>query len=249
MKFKVTMKVLKLIPLLAILLISSTAFAQKGFEFGSSFQFQNTWMYNSEDNSEGAELDFDPTFNIAYGVNLGYGFHSRHGVRVGLFVSQQGQKYVTSEDYLRLPNANYQTETEYFQVPVLYRYNGRLDIANTSFLLTAGPQFGFLQSATSTVLSIDTINSTALISPKLDSKACFKAMDISAHLGLGFLARFTPKFHMNAMLNFNYSLQNIETAPKPSIVREGTRNAVVGINVSFFWLIGGPEMAGPPKMK
>ena len=44
-------------------------------------------------------------------------------------------------------------------------------------------------------------------------------MDISAQLGLGILARFSPKFHMNAMLNLNYSLQDIDKGAIKEFVR------------------------------
>jgi hypothetical protein len=208
-------------------------------------------MLNKTDNDEGAALDFEGTYNISYGAQIGYGFHARHGIRTGIFVSQQGQKYTTSEEYLRLPSAKYYTETEYIQIPVLYRYNGSLEIANSSFILTAGPQFGLLQRANSTALFVDSISNTALISELVDTKSCFEAMDISAQLGLGILARFSPKFHMNAMLNINYSLQDIDKGDIKEFVRPGTKNAVVGINVGFYVLLGGPEMAlsGAAKMR
>ncbi len=233
------------------LFLSFQSLAQKGFEFGPSFQFQNTWLLNKTDNDEGAALDFEGTYNFSYGVFAGYGFHPRHGLRAGIFVSQQGQKYTTSEEYLRLPSAKYYTESEYIQIPVLYRYNGSLEIANTSFILTAGPQFGLLQKATSTALFLDSLSNTAIISDRVDTKSCFESMDVSAHLGLGVLARFSPKFHMNAMLNFNYSLQDIDKGTAKEFVRPGTKNAVVGINVAFYVLLGGPQMAtgGDAKMR
>jgi hypothetical protein len=233
------------------LLITFETFAQKGFEFGPSFQFQNTWLLNKIDNDEGAALDFEGTYNFAYGAQIGYGFHARHGLRTGIFVSQQGQKYTTSEEYLRLPSAKYYTETEYIQIPVLYRYNGSLEIANSAFILTAGPQFGLLQKSSSTALFLDSLSNTALISDRVDTKSCFESMDISAQLGLGILARFSPKFHMNAMLNLNYSLQDIDKGAIKEFVRPGTKNAVVGVNVSFYVLLGGPEMAtgGQAKMR
>ncbi|MEX1189558.1 MAG: outer membrane beta-barrel protein [Bacteroidia bacterium] len=245
------MRASKLIICILFLGASPLLKSQKGFEFGPSFQLQNTWLLNKTDNDQGGSLDFQGTYNISYGVQMGYGFHARHGIRVGAFVSQQGQNYITSEEFLRLPSAKYYTKTEYLQIPVLYRYNGRLDIANSSFLLTAGPQFGFLQSARSKVLFADSLMNLVEVSPELNSMNAFQSMDVSAHLGLGILARFSPKFHMNATLNINYSLQGIEKENFDLILRKGTRNAIVGVNIGFYILLGGPEMAitGPPKMK
>ena len=73
-------------------------------------------------------------------------------------------------------------------------------------------------------------------------------MDIYAHLGLGLTARFSKKWHMNALLNFNYSLLDVEKVKTP-LTRKSTSNAVVGVGISFYYLIGGHEMAGPPKLR
>ena len=225
--------------------------AQKGFEFGPTYQVQSTWMLNNDDTDSGQDLDYVNTFATAYGVQMGYGFHARHGLRVGLLMSQQGQEYTTSSEFLELPNTKYFTNTEYLQIPVLYRYNGDLTIANSAFILTVGPQFGMLQSATGTKLIRDTILTTAALTPEFDQKKLLNSMDVSAHLGLGILARFSPKFHMNATLNFDYSINDIEASAFKMPNRAITRNAVVSLNVGFFLLLGGPDMAlpGPAKVR
>jgi len=234
-------------------LFTTLTFAQQGLEFGPDFQVQSSWLINSEDMDKGSELDYKNTMQIAYGFTTSYGFAPRHGIRTGIYFSQQGQKYITSEEFLELPKAEYQILTEYIQVPLLYRYNGSLSIANSAFLLTVGPQFGFLQTASGTFLQRKDTSATPKIlkesiEPIKDAKSLFNEMDISAHLGLGLTARFSKKWHMNAMLNFNYSLQDVEKVKMP-LTRKPTRNAVVGIGISFYYLIGGPEMAGPPKMR
>lgn len=228
-----------------------TATAQKGFEFGPTYHGQSTWMLNSDDTDTGQDLDYVKTFSTAYGIQMGYGFHARHGLRVGLLMSKQGQEYTTSSEFLELPNTKYFTKTEYLQIPVLYRYNGDLTIANSAFILTVGPQFGMLQSATGTKLIRDTILTTAELSPEFDQKTLFNSMDVSAHLGLGILARFSPKFHMNASLNFNYSINDIEASAFKIPNRAITRNAVVSLNLGLFILLGGPDMAlpGPAKVR
>jgi len=189
--------------------------AQLGFEIGPSFQFQNTWMYNQQDTDAGPELDYKVTFQSAYGLNIGYGFAPRHGVRAGIFVSQMGQQYTTDDRYLEFPNMKYETLTEYIQVPVLYRYNGSLEIANSAFLLTVGPQFGWLQKASRTYLfrdSLQTANPINEIRTDKDPKSFLKEMDISAYLGVGATIRFSKKIHMNAMLNVSYSFADALTS-------------------------------------
>jgi len=232
---------------------SLMTFAQQGLEFGPDFQVQTTWLMNQDDMDKGEVLDYKNTMQIAYGFTTSYGFAPRHGIRTGIYFSQQGQKYTASEKFVELPNAKYQTLTEYIQVPLLYRYNGSLKIANSAFLLTVGPQFGFLQSANGTFLQRKDTTTTPKIlnesiEPIKDAKSLYNSMDISAHLGLGLTARFSKKWHMNALLNFNYSFQDVEKVKMP-LTRRPTRNAVVGIGISFYYLIGGPEMAGPPKMR
>jgi hypothetical protein len=238
--------------ILTLLILSFlTAKAQKGFEFGPTYQVQSTWMLNSDDTDSGQDLDYVKTFATAYGIQMGYGFHARHGLRVGLLMSQQGQEYTTSSEFLELPNTKYFTKTEYIQIPVLYRYNGDLSIANSAFILTLGPQFGMLQSATGTRLNHNKVSQTAFLEEGAVKKADFNSMDISAHLGLGILARFSPKFHMNATLNFDYSINDIEASAFKMPNRAITRNAVVSLNVGFFLLLGGPDLAlpGPAKVR
>jgi hypothetical protein len=234
----------------ALLFCAMKSNAQLGFEIGPSFQVQNTWMYNQQDADAGPECDYKVTFQTSYGLNVGYGFAPRHGIRAGIFVSQMGQQYTTDDRYLEFPNMKYETLTEYIQVPVLYRYNGSLEIANSAFILTVGPQFGWLQKASRTYLfrdSLQTANPINEIRTDTTAKAFLNAMDISAYLGVGATIRFSKKIHMNAMLNVSYSFADALTNPPAG--RSATHNGYVGVAVSLFGLFGGPEMAGPPKMR
>jgi hypothetical protein len=239
------MKTIKKLVLLSMfVLVSALLHAQRGFEFAPFIQGQNTWLLNQADNDAGGELDFKATWNLAYGVMLGYGFHDRHGIRAGVYLSNQGQNYITDDVFERLPTTKYYTQSQYLQIPVLYRYNGRLDLNNSAFILEAGPQFGMLQWAKATEVLVDNNYDKAFLLPEYDCTQCYNSMDIQARLGLGILARFSTKLHMNAMLNFNYSLQDIETdAGKRTPDRPVTRNGVVGLNVGLFLLLGGPDMA------
>ena len=239
-----------LVLIISLLVLLTKTQAQQGFEIGPAFQVQNTWMVNSEDFDAGPELDFSRTIRLAYGLNASYGFAPRHGIRAGVFFSQQGQKFVTSEEFTPLPKATSQILSEYIQVPFMYRYNGSLKLANSAFLLTVGPQFGWLQKASRSYLFRDSLLSTNPINEvrtdsDADAKSFLKSMDISALLGVGATMRFSKKLHMNAMLNLSYSISDVISNPVPG--RSSTRNGVAGISVSFYYLFGGPEMAGPPK--
>ena len=235
-----TMKI-KLRIALGLMLCIGSLHAQKGLEIGPAFQVQSTWMINDYDFDLGGELDFQNTVQMAYGGYLSYGFAPRHAFRTGVMLSQQGQKYITSDDFVELPGTSYQTLTEYMQIPFLYRYNGDLGRGNSAFLLQVGPQFGMLQKAEGTDLLRNLADSTASISAVQDMKGRYNSMDISALVGIGLTARFSKNWHMNAMLNMSYSLSGIEQNPDRIVGRGITRNAVVGLNVGVFYLFKGPE--------
>jgi hypothetical protein len=229
--------------------LSLITVAQSGFEIGPAVQYQSTWLLNQDDTDAGGSLDYKNTFNMALGANLSYGFSARHGIRVGLYSSTQGQNYTTDETFVELPNTKYRTTLEYLNIPVLYRYNSDLKKSNTAFLLTVGPQFGILQSATADSLVRNFADSTASIKSGLDVMKSYNANDLSAALGLGMVARFNKHWHMNAMLNFTYSLSDIELGTAKALNRRPTQNAVVGLNISFYYLFNGPDMTTLPKLR
>jgi hypothetical protein len=234
---------IKIFIIFCISVFALSLHAQKGIEIGPAFQVQSTWLLNDADFDEGPELDYKNTIQFSYGGLIGYGFSNRHGIRTGVLISQQGQEYTSSTEFKPLPGASYRTMTEYMNIPVLYRYNGELQMTNSSFLLTVGPQFGMLQSARSTSLIYDKVNQTAQLSPEFDSKNFFNDLDISAHLGIGLVARFSKHVHMNVALNLNYSLTDVEASATKPVDRPITRNAMGGIQISLFYFMGGNDMA------
>lgn len=232
-----------------ILFFFTSAKSQSGFEFGPAFQYQNTWIINDNDLSTGPRLDYETTLNTAIGGQLGFGFNARHGIRVGFFMSNQGQNYITSEDFIDLPKAQYYTRFEYYNIPVLYRYVADLSKRNSAFILHAGPQFGLLQKSTSTVLVPRTPLNPAFISGEVDSKDLYNSMDIAANLGVGMIIRFSKALHMNAMLNMVYSINDIERADKKPADRVSSNNAIAGLQVGLYYLLGGPDYANKDKFK
>jgi hypothetical protein len=238
--------------ILLSLIFSTLSFilvAQSGFEIGPSVQYQSTWMLNQDDTDAGGVLDYKNTMNLAFGGNLSYGFAPRHAIRIGIFKSVLGQNYTTDDTFIELPNTKYKTTLEYLNIPVLYRYNGDLKKTNTAFLLTIGPQFGILQRATADSLVRNFADSTASIKSGIDVMKSYNANDISAALGIGMVARFNKHWHMNAMLNFTYSISDIEVGTFKALNRRPTQNATAGLNISFYYLFGGPDMVVLPKLR
>lgn len=235
-------------------IITSTAFAQKGLEAGLAVQYSSTWIYNQTDFDKGPELDVKPTYGLSYGANLSYGFAPRHGIRIGYFMSEQGQNYSTDDRFTKFPNQKYETKLTYTQLPFQYRYTSDLTGRNTAFMVCIGPQFGMLKKATASVLSpaiIDTIaNDTSYaIIPIADALKSFNNMDISAAMSLGIIARFTEHIHMNATLNIAYSISDIEASATKLVNREPSQNAVVGLQVGFYYLFNGPPIVHKPKLR
>jgi len=240
----------QLVVTIALILFSIHSFAQKGFEVGVAGQFQNTWIFNDNDLSTGPKLDYKETFGRAFGLQLGFGFNDRHGIRVGVFQSTQGQNYITSEDFIELPKAKYFVKQSYLNIPVLYRYVADLKKHNSAFVLHIGPQFGLLQKSTSTAVQSKSPFTNAMISPEFDSKENYNSMDISAVLGVGTIFRLNKSFHINTMINLAYSVVDIEKADKKFPAERVTSNhGVVGFQLGLYYLIGGPDFVSKDKYK
>lgn len=177
--------------------------AQKGLELGVYAQPQNTWILNQEDLDKGAELDYQTTIKTAYGVNVGFNFTNTLGIRSGLMLSTQGQKYkgegvgysFTSEQKL-----------SYIKVPVLLKFNSNPS-AKTSFLFNIGPEFGVLSKAQSTS---DGTYLGANIKTDNDNTNAYNNLDIAAVMGLGLQANLGHNLNLNFMFRFSYSIMDIE---------------------------------------
>jgi hypothetical protein len=230
--------------------------AQKGFEAGLAVQYNSTWIYNQTDFDKGPELDVKPTYGLSYGANLSYGFAPRHGFRVGYFMSEQGQNYTTDDRFTKFPNQKFETKLTYTQIPFQYRYTSDLTGRNTAFMICVGPQFGMLKKATSSSLLMTTtfkdsvtVDTTYSITPSTDVLKNFNSLDISAAVSLGMIARFTEHLHMNATLNIAYSISDIEASATKAPNRVESHNAVVGLQVGFYYLFNGPPMVHKPKLR
>ena len=130
-----------------LFLTTNVIFAQQGLEIGLKVLPQTTWIFNDDDFAAGSELDFEPKFEMAYGLNVGVNLSDRFGIQSGIIYSPQGQKYAHKNELL-LGTAAKSSEINlnYLQVPVLLKFNSD-PMAVFSFVMGAGVQFGFLQNA------------------------------------------------------------------------------------------------------
>lgn len=212
------------------LCIPALSFSQKGLELGLFAQPQFPYILNNDYFNAGAERDYMFNFGMAYGGTVGYGFTPSHGIRTGAYISQQGQKYTTTGAYQLAPNAQYSTELQYLQIPLLYRYTGKMDRGRSAFQLTAGIQYGLLQSIRETYPGV--VNTLPLTD-------IYKSSDLSGVLGLGVTIRLIDHLYLNSLFQLSYSLGSIEH-PLPGITgttKAPSYNAVAGIQIGLSYVL------------
>lgn len=194
--------------------------AQKGLEIGAFVQPQNTWIMNQEDFDEGAEIDFRPTFGLAAGLNLGFNFTNNIGIRSGFtFISTQGMNYKSDIGSGYEPSI----KMNYMKVPLMLKFNSDPS-ASTSFLFTAGVNFGFLTSAKSEgfadglvdIASFELAAPNAFVTQNSDDlTANYNGFDIQPQIGLGMQANLTSNLNLNFMITAAYSIGDIEQKNNP----------------------------------
>ncbi len=214
-----------------LMAVSSSVFAQQGFEFGAQVMPQLTLIVNDDDFAAGDELNFRTTAHLAYGIHAAYNFNDHLGVQTGLLFSTQGQKYVNDE-----PTANTSTSEirmNYLKIPLLLKFNSNPE-ASAQFVATLGPQFGLLNKVDYYT------NDEKLSVPNFDFKEWYNNMDLGAVLGLGARFRLTDNLQLGTSFRFDYSLGNIEnedTILTPD--RASSQNATGGFMIDFTYHLGG----------
>jgi opacity protein-like surface antigen len=217
--------------------------AQKGLEVGVYLQPQSTWIMNQEDLDNGSQLDFVPTFKTAFGANVGFNFTDNFGIRSGLMISSQGQKYTSTEEFTLKPSTEYETKLSYIKVPILLKLNSDPE-AGSAFLLNAGVQYS-LRGAT---------KKSSLTQASFDAQDYYKSSELSAVVGLGAQIRLGDKLNLNAMLRFDYTLGDIEKEGVKTFglananagfiyndqaKRSAARNLTGGLQIGLNYIIGG----------
>jgi hypothetical protein len=173
-----------LVALASMALISMTASAQdKKPSFGVKAGL-NLSIFSASINSESSWL---PGFH--FGCYLKQPLSEKIYFRPELYYSVQGQK----DEYMQPPNGptlgNTTTKLNYLNVPLLFEFGNKVS-------LQAGPQLGFLLSAT---------ESGTIMSQPIDDdlKEITKGVDFSLVLGTGI--RLGEDFSLGARLNLGLS--------------------------------------------
>lgn len=131
-----------------------------------------------------------------FGINLNYNLSDMFGIETGLRYSFQGQKYLGKIDYdvntRDSVKVNFTSfcKLNYFQVPLLLRFNSALDEDKVYMNISAGIQFDILQKATINV-EADTSGLPFYIPASLD-----RGTDVS-----DMFRQFSASFVANAGLN------------------------------------------------
>jgi hypothetical protein len=185
--------------------------AQKGHELliGADVSLTSVWIMNQNFYGE-PECNYAPKMGYGASFNLGYHVTENIGFRVELQYSVQGQKY---EDKQVIDEVKYDTKRditlEYINVPLLFKY--AFGKSTTKFRILAGPQLGYLLSATQTYKRDGkTLGTTAVnldgetfqtdakdITDRFIQYDIGMAVDLGADIPLSYKIFFSPGFRMN----------------------------------------------------
>ncbi len=129
--------------ILTIFLISNLGLmAQKSFQLGFQAFPMSTWMMNKEDSDMSKDtFEYQKTWGMQAGVNLGYSFNNNLGIHANLLYSSQGQNH-GSKNKLGEPVRNV-LRMYYLKLPILFKWNTDSEL-KFSYAIEAGPQFSYL---------------------------------------------------------------------------------------------------------
>jgi hypothetical protein len=125
--------------------LAGTSYAQQGFNIGADAGLNTVWITHQDDYGQvGVEHVLD--YGVAPAISLGYNFTDKIGLQLDFIYSFQGAKY---QQTLKGGSAlNRLVELDYFKIPVYFKYENTLpNVKNVKAFIMAGPEMGFLQSA------------------------------------------------------------------------------------------------------
>lgn len=239
----------KLLFVAVFLMISGQVFAQQGLKFGARVMPQMVHMYNVVDNEQdgyaGGNIDYEPTWRVAFGANVGYSFNDNLGVMASLLYSPQGNNYVMEPD-ADIDNDGgplYDLKLNYFKIPLLLRFNSD-PTGGAAFLVEAGPQFGFLTGAAAKVGNLSEFAEITNFKDK------YETFDLSLGLGLGTMIRIQDNMHIDFLLKFDYGFSEVEVQEVKAVniggglgsgdarrADEKTNNMGVGLMLGFTYTL------------
>lgn len=206
------------------IVITIACHAQQGFNIGAGLGLNAVWITHQDDYGQvGIEHTVD--YGLAPAIMLGYNFTDKLGLQLDFIYSFQGAKY---QQTLQGTQLNRLVELDYFKIPVYFKYQNQLPNAkNAKAFIMAGPQVGFLQSAS--------IISNYLDAPYVgtNEKYRFESVDVDLAAEAGVYIYASDNVYFTLAARVDYGLVDMN-AP-------GSRTTApyeAGYNVTSGFLIG-----------
>ncbi len=238
-----------LFTLAALAFLAMNVFAQKGFTIGANVLPLNTNIINQNTWGNGREYDYKPTYNLSFGLDVGYNISDHMGISTGYWFTNLGQQYLDSysgSDWERTLTLKYN------MIPLMIRFNGTESKVN--FLGGAGIVIANLQEAAQEWLRDGQPYSEIIGNPitgenyelgATDVTERFNSSDFFISLDLGARILFGEKLFLDATLNMGYGLSDINhedwQIPNGSSVYDPSRNAYAGLKLGLAYVLFGGE--------
>jgi opacity protein-like surface antigen len=212
-----------MIAAVSMLLISTTAKAQKGFYVGAQAAPQLSVMFNKDDvNKTATAADYKAKFSFTIGAGGGYHFTDNLGVGAEVMYSVAKQRYINDDQ-------EHTQQFNYLKVPVFFTYNTN-PASKVMFTAKAGPQVGILLKS-----KISDADDAALNGSTKDQ---YNAVAFGAMAGAGARVRLTTNIFLDAGLRFDGSF-NTENKKHSSYTQGRTNtydlNTGIDIGVKYFF--------------
>ncbi len=243
------------------MVIGYNSYSQKGFHVGGFLGMNSVWIVNQNawnitsqsvpnlatPSDEQPELEYRAAFGGMYGIAMGYNFTDNIGFQTEFLFSHQGQKY---EGYYYGTNfIEKEVRLHYFQIPILFKFTS--NSPNARFFVMAGPQFGFLTQAHSTInwdgmphAFVDPYTGESLEYDNLDVMHRYQPSDIGFHLNVGTDIPLTDNLYLSAGLKLYWGFPDINDEDwrlvKLSAPYDYVKSTAAygGLNVGFHYVIG-----------
>lgn len=205
------LKYKKIFLLLIVAVPALQSFAQKGMFITPYGGVQMSTIANSRDYYI-KELKFKYKARPVYGLMLDYNFTDIFGLETGLRYSAEGQKYtghitydVNTRDSVNI-YFNSACNLNYFQIPLLLRFNSSLDEDKVYMNISAGVQLDILKNASMTVSPgmQDSLNLGS------DVSGMFRTYTGSFVANAGLNIQLSKKVYLYTGLQMSKSISDIE---------------------------------------
>jgi len=242
---------------IAIALISSTSFAQKGLNIGLNGSYnavsivnQNTWGASNE-NGDVQEYDFDLTFGAGFGFDIGYNFDDKLGVYTGFRMMDLGNDYHDSYNWNGKDSKfDRKLKLSYNVIPVTFKFTGSKSTVN--FIGGIGVLIAMMNKAEQTWTIDEEPYSAEYFNESTDKvydvaatdvTDRFNSLDFIMNLELGARIFLIDNLYIDATMNFGYGLTDINHEDWHMINADGeykaSHNAFAGAKIGIAYVLFG----------